>query len=178
VKHILVALVQDHPGVLHRVVSLFRRWAYNIESLAVGTTDTPGVSRMTIVVDGGDVGQITKQLNRLIEVLTVRHLSGDGIVEREIALIKVHAPKSSRAELVTLCSVFEAKALDVGPNSMVLEVTGGPEKVDRFLDVIRPFGIEEVMRTGRIVMIRASLAHQTSLEIEAGEGLAPLALAG
>jgi acetolactate synthase I/III small subunit len=180
VKHILVALVQDHPGVLHRVVSLFRRRAYNIESLAVGTTETPGVSRMTIVVDGGDVEQITKQLYRLIEVLKVSDVSADPIVEREIALIKVHAPKSSRAELVALCSVFDAKTLDVGPTSMVIEVTGEPEKVDRFLDVVRPFGIKEMMRTGRIAMIRGSQAHQASLEITASEGpdQAPLALAG
>jgi acetolactate synthase I/III small subunit len=110
----------------------------------------------------------------------VSDVSADPIVEREIALIKVHAPKSSRAELVALCSVFDAKTLDVGPTSMVIEVTGEPEKVDRFLDVVRPFGIKEMMRTGRIAMIRGSQAHQASLEITASEGpdQAPLALAG
>jgi len=179
-KHVLVALVQDRPGVLHRVVSLFRRRAYNIESLAVGTTETVGISRMTVVVDGGDVEQITKQLYRLIEVLKVSDVTNDPIVEREIALIKVNAPKSSRAELVALCSIFDAKTLDVGPTSMIVEVTGEPSKVDRFLDVVRPFGIKEMMRTGRIAMIRGSKAHQASLDTETSDDQpqAPLALAG
>jgi acetolactate synthase I/III small subunit len=159
-KHTIVALMQDHPGVLHRVVSLFRRRAYNIDSLTVGRTETPGVSRMTIVTDGNDVEQVTKQLYRLIEVL-----------------IKVNAPKSARAELVALCTVFGAKTVDVGPTSMIIEVTGEPAEVERFLDVVRPFGIKEMMRTGRIAMIRGSQAHQAALEIEPVGG-EPLALVG
>jgi acetolactate synthase small subunit len=137
-KHTIVALMQDHPGVLHRVVSLFRRRAYNIESLTVGRTETPGVSRMTIVTDGNDVEQVTKQLYRLIEVLKVSDVTNDPIVEREIALIKVHAPKAARAELVALCTVFDAKTVDVGPNSMIVESHGRAAEVERFLDVVRP----------------------------------------
>lgn len=178
-KRTIVALMQDHPGVLHRVVSLFRRRAYNIESLTVGTTETVGVSRMTIVVDGGDIEQVTKQLYRLIEVLKVSDVTEDPVVEREIALIKVHAPKAARAELVAMCTVFEAKTVDVGPNSMIIEVTGEPSQVDRFLDVVRPFGIKEMMRTGRIAMIRGSQAHQATLDVDAPEDApATLALAG
>jgi acetolactate synthase I/III small subunit len=177
-KRTIVALMQDHPGVLHRVVSLFRRRAYNIESLTVGTTETAGVSRMTIVVDGGDIEQVTKQLYRLIEVLKVSDVTNDPVVEREIALIKVHAPKSARAELVAMCTVFDAKTVDVGPNSMIVEVTGEPAQVDRFLDVVRPFGIKEMMRTGRIAMIRGSQAHHASLEADALEDSPALALAG
>ena len=176
-KHTIVALMQDHPGVLHRVVSLFRRRAYNIESLTVGRTENPGVSRMTIVTDGNDVEQVTKQLYRLIEVLKVSDVTEDPTVEREIALIKVNAPKSARAEIVALTTVFEAKTVDVGPTSMIIEVTGEPETVDRFLEVMRPFGIKEMMRTGRIAMIRGSQAHQASLEIDEEAG-PPLALAG
>jgi acetolactate synthase I/III small subunit len=169
-KHTIVALMQDHPGVLHRVVSLFRRRAYNIESLTVGTTETPGVSRMTIVTGGNDVEQVTKQLYRLIEVLKVSDVTNDSTVEREIALIKVHAPKSARAEIVALCTVFEAKTVDVGPNSMIVEVTGEPTQVERFLEVLRPFGIKEMMRTGRVAMIRGSQAHQAPLETDSRDG--------
>jgi acetolactate synthase I/III small subunit len=176
-KHTIVALMQDHPGVLHRVVSLFRRRAYNIDSLTVGRTETPGVSRMTIVTDGNDVEQVTKQLYRLIEVLKVSDVTTDPTVDREIALIKVNAPKSARAELVALCTVFGAKTVDVGPTSMIIEVTGEPAEVERFLDVVRPFGIKEMMRTGRIAMIRGSQAHQAALEIEPVGG-EPLALVG
>lgn len=178
-KHTVVALMQDHPGVLHRVVSLFRRRAYNIDSLTVGRTETPGVSRMTIVVDGGDIEQVTKQLYRLVEVLKVSDVTEDPVVEREIALIKVHAAKAQRAELVALCTVFNAKTVDVGPNSMIVEVTGEPSEVERFLDVVRPFGIKEMVRTGRVAMIRGSQAHQATLEIDPlDEPHAALALAG
>jgi acetolactate synthase I/III small subunit len=179
-KHTIVALTQDHPGVLHRVVSLFRRRMYNIESLTVGTTETPGISRMTIVVDGADIEQVTKQLYRLIEVLKVSDVTRDPTVDREMALIKVHAPKTARAELVALCTVFNAKTVDVGPNSMILELTGEPDEVDRFIEVVRPFGIKEMMRTGRVAMIRGSQAHQAALEIDATDEppLKTLALAG
>jgi acetolactate synthase I/III small subunit len=179
-KHTIVALMQDHPGVLHRVVSLFRRRAYNIESLTVGRTETAGISRMTIVTDGSDVEQVTKQLYRLIEVLKVSDVTTDPTVDREIALIKVHAPKAARAELVALCTVFTARTVDIGPNTMIVEVTGEPSEVERFIDVVRPFGIKEMMRTGRIAMIRGSQSHQAAIEVESREdpALAALALAG
>ena len=174
-KHTIVALMEDHPGVLHRVVSLFRRRAYNIDSLTVGRTEADGISRMTIVTDGSDVEQVTKQLYRLIEVLKVSDVTHDATVEREIALVKVHAPQAVRAELITLASIFEAKTVDLAPSSMILEVTGDPETVDRFLDVLRPYGIKEMMRTGRIAMIRGSGSHQAPTD----DGESPnLALAG
>jgi acetolactate synthase-1/3 small subunit len=104
---------------------------------------------MTIVTDGNDVDQVTRQLFRLIEVLKVVDVTEVATVEREIALIKVNAPRSARAELVACCAVFGAKTADLGPSTMVIEVTGEPTEVDRFLDVVRPFGIKEMMRTGR-----------------------------
>ena len=162
-KHTLVALMQDHPGVLNRVVSLIRRRAFNIESLAVAHSETPGVSRMALVVDAADAEQIVKQLYRLIEVLKVRDVTDAPAVEREMVLLKVHAPSARRAELVALTSVFGARTLDVGASSMVLEMTGAPEKVQSFIDIVRPFGIKEMMRTGRVAMARAPRAARRAL---------------
>ena len=171
--------MQDHPGVLNRVVSLVRRRNFNIDSLTVGHSETPGISRMTLVVDAADVEQIIKQLYRLIEVLKVSDVSLDPVVEREIALIKLHVTRSSRAELVALSTVFHAKVVDVGPSSMIVEITGSPDDVERFVELVRPFGIKEMMRTGRIAMIRGSQAHQAALEIDSPEEPMPgLALAG
>ncbi|NJD10424.1 MAG: acetolactate synthase small subunit [Gemmatimonadetes bacterium] len=170
--------MQDHPGVLHRVVSLFRRRGYNIDSLTVGRSELPGVSRMTIVTEGSDVDQVTRQLFRLIEVLKVVDVTESATVEREIALVKVNAPGSVRAELVACCAVFGARTADLGPSTMVIEITGEPSEVDRCLDVLRPFGIKEMMRTGRIAMIRGSLAHEAAPELRADEKPPLLALAG
>ena len=155
-KHTLVALMQDHPGVLHRAVSLFRRRGYNIESLTVGHSETPGVSRMTLVVDADDVEQVSKQLYRLIEVLKVSDVTFDPTVEREIALVKVHAPSRTRAEIVALAQVYSAKVVDITTNTLVLEISGGPPKVQSFIDMLHPFGIQEMVRTGRIAMVRGS----------------------
>lgn len=167
--HTLVALVQDHPGVLNRVVSLIRRRNFNIDSLTVGHSETPGVSRMTLVVDAADVEQIIKQLYRLIEVLKVSDVTHDPVVEREIALIKLHTTKSTRTEVVTLSTVLGARVVDAGANSMILEITSTPEEVDRFIDVVRPFGIKEMMRTGRIAMVRGAYSHRAPAETEAVE---------
>jgi acetolactate synthase-1/3 small subunit len=169
VKHTLVALMQDHPGVLNRVVSLVRRRNFNIDSLTVGHSETPGISRMTLVVDAADVEQIIKQLYRLIEVLKVSDVTLDPVVEREIALIKLHVNRPSRAELVALSNVFEAKVVDIGPTSMIVEITGSPDDVERFVELVRPFGIKEMMRTGRIAMVRGPLTHRASTEPEALE---------
>ena len=159
-KHTLVALMQDHPGVLNRVVSLVRRRNFNIESLTVGHSETPGVSRMTLVVDAADVEQTTKQLYRLIEVLKVSDITHDPVVEREVALIKVHAPRATRAELIALAGVYNARVVDVGASTMILEVTAFPSKVEQFVEIMRPFGIREMMRTGRIAMARGAPAHR------------------
>lgn len=165
-KHTLVALMQDHPGVLNRVVSLVRRRNFNIDSLTVGHSETPGISRMTLVVDAADVEQIIKQLYRLIEVLKVSDVTLDPVVEREIALIKLHVNRPSRAELVALASVFHAKVVDVGPTSMIVEITGVPDDVERFVELVRPFGIKEMMRTGRIAMVRGPQTHRVAAETE------------
>jgi acetolactate synthase-1/3 small subunit len=173
-KHTIVALMQDRPGVLNRAVSLFRRRGFNIESLAVGHSETAGVSRMTLVVESEDVEQVTKQLYRLIEVLKVSDVTDDPTVEREMVLVKIHAPAQSRPEVVALTSVFDAKIVDVGYNTMIIEMTGTPSKVENFVEVIRPFGVKEMMRTGRIAMVRGVHSHQAPADAgETGNGHAP-----
>ena len=154
--HVLVALMQNRPGVLHRAVSLFRRRGYNIESLAVGHSETAGVSRMTLVVDAEDVEQVIKQLYRLIEVLKVTDVTNEHTVERESALVKVSAPAAQRAGIVATAAACGAQILDVGESTMVIEMTGEPEEVDRFVEAIRPFGLKEMMRGGRIAMVRGT----------------------
>lgn len=176
-KHTIVALMQDRPGALNRAVSLFRRRGYNIESLAVGHTETEGVSRMTLVVESSDVEQVVKQLYRLVEVLKVSDVTNDPTVEREMVMVKIHAPGEKRAEIVAMTSVFDAKIVDVGATTMVIEMTGTPAKVENFIDVIRPFGVKEMMRTGRIAMVRGARGHGAqSYEIaENGAALEPVA---
>ena len=166
--HTLVVLMQDRPGVLNRAVSMFRRRGYNIASLSVGHTETPGVSRMTIVVESDHVEQVVKQLYRLVEVLKVSDVTGEPVVEREMALIKLHVPSQQRAEIVALTEVFAAKIVDVAVNTMVIEMTGGPAKVENFIDMVRPFGIKEMMRTGRIAMVRGSRGHSGVDLLDAG----------
>ncbi|NJN18287.1 MAG: acetolactate synthase small subunit [Oscillochloris sp.] len=173
-KHTIVALVQDRPGVLSRVAGLVRRRGYNIESLAVGHSEQPGVSRLTLVVEAEDVEQVTKQLYRLIEVIKVSDVTFDPTVEREMAMVKLHAPAATRHEIVSMCGVFDAKIVDVGSNTLIIEMTGTPSKVENFLEVIRPYGIKEMMRTGRIAMVRGARGHNASEYVEpaAGNGIA------
>lgn len=160
-KHTLVALMQDHPGVLNRVASLFRRRGFNIESLTVGHTETPGVSRMTLVVDATQtsVEQVIKQLYRVIEVLKVSDVTNDPTVARELVLIKVYAPASRRAEIHSLATVFEARIADVGSDTLMLELTAAPEHVENFIELLQPYGIREMVRTGRVTMVRGSHTH-------------------
>ena len=115
---------------------------------------------MTLVVEAEDVEQVTKQLYRLVEVLKVSDVTHDPTVEREMVLVKIHTSSTSRAEIVALCGVFEAKIVDVGASTMIIEMTGTPAKVENFIDVIRPFGVKEMMRTGRIAMVRGARGHQ------------------
>jgi acetolactate synthase-1/3 small subunit len=170
-SHILVALMQNRPGVLHRAVSLFRRRGYNIESLAVGHSELPGVSRMTLVVDAEDVEQVIKQLYRLVEVLKVTDVTRDRTVEREAALVKVSAAPAQRAGIVATAAACGAQILDVGESTMVIEMTGQPEQVERFVEAIRPFGLKEMMRGGRIAMVRG--APQSSERAPAPRPTAP-----
>jgi acetolactate synthase-1/3 small subunit len=160
-KRTLVALMQDQPGVLNRVASLFRRRGFNIESLAVGHTETEGVSRMTLVVDEAhtSVEQVTLQLNRLIEVLEVSDVTDDPNVARELVLLKVDAPASRRPDLQNLVTEFDARIADVGADTLLLELAAEPEHVDNFVSAARPFGIREMVRTGRITMVRGAQTH-------------------
>jgi len=157
-KHTLVALVEDKPGVLNRVASLIRRRNFNIESIAVGHSEQPGMSRMTIVVDGATtaVEQVRKQLGKLIEVVKVSDLSDDPIVSRELALIKVMTTSSNRSEIIQIVDIFRAKIIDVAAESVIIEVTGDEEKIDSLCSLLRRFGIKELARTGRIAMPRGA----------------------
>ena len=154
--HTIVALVQDRPGVLNRVSSMFRRRGFNISSLAVGKSEQADLSRMTFVVEGDEemVEQVTKQLNKLIDVLKVSELEEDDIVAREMALIKVHASAANRNEIIQLVDIFRADIVDVSPHSLIIETTGEEDKINALYNLLRPFGVREVMRTGRIAMSR------------------------
>jgi len=155
-KHTLVALVADKPGVLNRMASMFRRRGFNIESIAVGRSELPNLSRMTIVVDGTttSVEQVRKQLDKVIDVVKVSDISGDAIIARELALVKVKATSSSRSEIIEIVDIFRASIVDVASDSVTIEVTGDEEKISSLLKLLRGFGIKEVARTGRIAMVR------------------------
>jgi acetolactate synthase-1/3 small subunit len=154
--HTLVVLVEDKPGVLNRVASLFRRRAFNIESLTVGHTDRPGVSRMTIVVDSDqtDAERVTAHLYKLVNVIQVTDLTSAPSVSRDLALIKVGATSANRSEVMQFVDVFRARIVDVGNDSLVIEITGTEDKIDSFVEVLRPFGISEMVRTGIVAMAR------------------------
>jgi acetolactate synthase-1/3 small subunit len=156
-KHTLIALMEDKPGVLSRVSSLFRRRNYNIESLAVGHSETPDISRMTIVVNGDNrvVEQVVKQLDKLVNVTEVMNIDGMPTVIRELALIKVAAGPGKRSEIIELAQVFRGRIVDVGPTSMTVEITGPEDRVNSLIKLLRPYGIEELARTGRVAMVRS-----------------------
>ncbi len=153
----LVVHVEDKPGVLNRVSSLFRRRAFNIESLTVGHTDRPEVSRMTLVIKADDdtARRLEASLYKLVNVLHVEEL-GTGSVVCDLALIKVRAEGPVRVQVLQLCDVFHARVSDVTPDALIVEITGPHDKLDSFVDVMRPFGILEMVRTGTIAMTRGS----------------------
>jgi acetolactate synthase-1/3 small subunit len=155
----LVALVEDKPGVLTRVASLFRRRNYNIESLTVGHTEKPGVSRMTIVVDSTrtNVEKVAQNLYKLVNVIRVEDVTEQPNVLRDLALIKVQAEGGSvRSEIMQLVDTFRARVVDVTLDTLMVEVTGTEDKIDGLVDVLRPYGIVEMVRTGRVAMARGS----------------------
>jgi acetolactate synthase-1/3 small subunit len=156
--HTVSVLVENRPGVLARISALFARRGFNIDSLAVGETEDPNVSRMTIVVrgDGPPVEQMVKQLHKLINVLRIAELPHDGSVERELALVKVAVDANRRAEVLKVVEVFRAKVVDVGAEALVVEVTGGPEKVTAFDQLMKDYGIIEIARTGRVALGRGA----------------------
>jgi acetolactate synthase-1/3 small subunit len=156
-KHTISVLLENKPGALTRVTSMFARRGYNIESLAVGPTERHDVSRITLRVDCEDhpLEQIEKQMHKLVNVLRVSELSPGDSIERELALLKVAAPPSARAELMALGEIFHARVVDLGSDSIVFELTGSPEDVDSFEELVRPHGLQELVRTGRIGLGRA-----------------------
>ena len=157
-KHTLVALVEDKPGVLNRVSSLFRRRSFNIESIAVGHSEVPHLSRMTIVIDGATtrVEQVRKQLEKEVDVVKVFEIAGDDIVACELALVKVKATSSTRSEIIQIVDIFRADIVDVTADSVTIEVTGDEDKIHSLLDLLRGFGIKEVARTGRIAVAKGN----------------------
>lgn len=157
-QHTISVLVENKPGVLQRVSGLFARRGFNIDSLAVGTTEDPTLSRMTIVVSAGDkpLEQITKQLHKLINVLKIQDLDPKDMVDRELVLYKVNAPAERRHEIIEIANVFRAKIVDVGKNSLTIEATGTADKIGAMEDLLRAYGIKELARTGRIALSRGS----------------------
>jgi acetolactate synthase-1/3 small subunit len=157
-KHTLSVLVENKPGVLTRVSSLFARRGFNIDSLAVGVTEDPTLSRITLVTTAADtpVEQITKQVYKLINVIKVQDLDPAESVERELVLFKVNAPSERRHEIIEIANVFRAKIIDVGKNSVTIEATGTADKLDAMEDLFRAYGIRELVRTGKIALARGS----------------------
>ena len=155
-RHTLVALMEDKPGVLNRISSLFRRRNYNIESLSVGHSEVPGLSRMTIVVRGDDhvVEQVAKQLEKLINVTEVVDVTAKPTVIRELALIKVAALPGARSEITELANIFRARVVDVSATSLTVEITGAVDRVNSLINLLKPYGIKELSRTGRVAMVR------------------------
>lgn len=155
-EYTLSVLVENKPGVLSRVAGLFTRRNFNIDSLAVGETENPEYSRMTIVVEGNDktVEQVKKQLNKVIPVIKVSDLTDDESVDRELAMFKIACDPDTRGEIMQIADSFRANIVDMGTSSVVVEVTGDTEKVEAMKDMLRQFGIKETVRTGRISLAR------------------------
>lgn len=157
-KHTISVLVENHFGVLARVSNMFSARGYNIDSLSVGETEDPTVSRMTVVVQGdeGVLQQIIGQLNKLVEVIEVLDLTEADYVERELAMVKISASVKQRGDAIEIANIFRAKVVDMGNDAIIVEVTGTEGKVKAFIDMMRPFGIEELVRTGRIAISRSN----------------------
>ncbi len=156
-KHILSAVVENKSGVLAHIAGLFSARGFNIDSLAVGETEDPKFSRMTIVVAGDEtiLEQVRKQLEKLINVVKVNDFGQTPLVERDLLLVRVNSPAGERREILDLVEIFRAKVVDVGPNDVMIEVSGPEQKVEALLDLLRPFGIKEIVRTGRVALPRS-----------------------
>jgi acetolactate synthase-1/3 small subunit len=157
--HTIVALVEDKPGVLNRIASKWRQRGFNIESLAVGHSEVPGLSRMTFTVDGAthDVDQVTKQLFKVIEVVEIKDITQHDVVARELALIRVAASANNRTAILEIAQVFRANVIDVAHDSLIIEVTGDEDKIEALYELLLPYGVMELMRTGRIAMARGGV---------------------
>ena len=165
-QHTIVALVGDKPGVLNRMASLFRRRGFNIESIAVGHSEVPDLSRMTFVVNGSTmiVEQVRKQLSKVVDVVKVIDITADKTTVRELALVKVRATADTRSEIIEIVDIFRANIVDVGADSLIIEITGDEDKIGSLLNLLRGFGIREISRTGRIAMLRGSTGLLTEKE--------------
>jgi len=152
----IIALVENKPGVLNRVASLFRRRNFNIESLSVGRTERPDISRMTIVVDDVIARQVEANLYKLVNVIDVQDVTNQSAVARDLALIKVKCTSEKRAEVANLADIFRAKVVDVAKNSVIVEITGTEDKVESLIELLRPIGILEMVRTGKVAMMRGT----------------------
>ena len=157
-KQTISVLVENRAGVLNRITGLFSRRAFNIESLAVGVTDDPTISRITIIVDSGNnmAGQVEKQLNKLVDVIKVRILEEDALIGRELMILKVTASNKTRQDIMTVCKIMNAKVADISPTSMTLELSDTPDRLDTFQSLLKPFSILEVVRTGVIAVQKGS----------------------
>lgn len=157
-KHTIIAWMEDKPGVLNRVAGLFRRRNFNIESLAVGHSETSGISRMTFVVDADarQLRQVQTQLSKLVNVTDVRNVTDEPTVIRELALVKVHTTSANRAEILQLVDIYRAGIVDVAMDSLVIQITGPEERVNSLIKLLENFGIQEMVRTGRVAMVRGN----------------------
>ncbi len=166
-KHTLTALMENQPGVLNRVVSMFRRRGFNLDSLAVGRTERNDISRLTLVLEGSetDARRVEAELLKLIQVIAVERLDGRPHLVRDLALVRVAASSRTRLELLQLCDVFRARAVDVATGSMVVELTGDEEKVEGFIELLRPYGILELARTGVVAMARAEPSRHDTVSL-------------
>jgi acetolactate synthase-1/3 small subunit len=155
-QHTIIALVENKPGVLNRVASLFRRRNFNIESLNVGRTENPAISRMTIVMDSEalDARKVEAHLYKLVNVIDVQELTNQPSVTRDLALIKIRARPEQRAEIANLASIFRGKIVDVAPDSVIVEITGTEDKIESLLELLKPVGVLEMVRSGQVAMIR------------------------
>ena len=168
--HTIIALVEDRPGVLNRIVSKWRQRGFNIESLAVGHSETAGLSRMTFVVDANtDAEQVVKQVDKLVDVVNIRDISAEEIVSREMAMIKVRVDAGNRSHIIEIADLFRASIVDVSSESVILEVTGDEAKVDALFELLSDYTVIELVRTGRVAMLRGAAVSHPSDEHEEPE---------
>ena len=153
-KHTLSVMVEDKPGVLARVSSLLARRGFNIHSLTVGPSHERGLSRMTVVVDGPEMEQVKKQLHKLVNVVKISELEDRNAIERELMMVRVHAQPGRRSELLALASIFDAVTVDVGLGSIAFQVVGAPDKVNDFLELVRPYGVIDLVKSGWVALAR------------------------
>lgn len=173
-RHVLSALVHNTPGVLSHIAGMLASRGYNIDSLAVGETEDPRLSRMTFVVmgDSGVLEQVRKQLEKIVTVVRVDDVSSKDYVERDLMLIKVAAPSGRRSEIRELADIFRGRVVDVAPESVIIEISGQEKKIESFIDLMRPFGIVELVRTGRIAMVRGNQNGALDADTDENEAVA------